>query len=180
MDFKDLREMLAPETLPLPIGGIIYHIEQCTAEDWLWMHSRGEQLDVALRLGKYDEPAEGEGTSQVEFYQRTLGEQFGKMVADGVKGQELMIAAYTSFFWHLGNREYAEQIWAAVGKAPKALTATSEEVNKFLADQNRAARRAKPATPRATSASRKTKTTRASSARTGAAPRGTKSSATGR
>jgi len=180
MAFKDLREMLQPETLPLPIGGITYHINQCSAEDWLWMHARGEQLDVALRTGRYNDPAEGEGTSQAEFYQRTLGEHFGKMVADGVSSQELMIASYTAFFWHLGNREYAEQIWAAVGAAPKALTATTAEVNEFLAQQNRAARRAKPATPRATSASRATKTTRASSARTGAAPRGTKSSTTGR
>ena len=181
MAFKDLRDMLSPETLPLPIGGIIYHIEQCSAEDWLWMHARGGELDKAIRLGEFEAPAEGEATSQADFYRRTLGPVFDKMVADEVTGQELMIASYTAFFWHLGNREYAEQVWSAVAGDPKALKMNSKEVNQLLAAQkpNRAARRTKATTPRATSASPKAKTTRTSSPRTGAAPRGARSSKSG-
>jgi hypothetical protein len=178
MPFQDLRELLSPKTLPLPIGGIIYTIEQCTAEDWLWMHERGDELAALIGIGNKP-TGDVQFTPADEFYKRALGPVFGKMVADEVAGRELSIAAYTAFFWHLGSEELAEQVWVNAGKATEM---SQGEVSKLFeaVTQNRAQRRAKPATPRATSVSRKAPTTRASSARTGVAPRGTKSSTSGR
>lgn len=179
MAFQDLRELLDVAQLQLPIGGEVYTVEACTAEDWLWFNAYSAEIDAAINTGKLN--VEIEGLSQVnpeELYRRILGESFDDMVADGVTGKELSISAWTAFFWHLGNESFAEAVWVNGGKAMSG--GSTEQLQEAIAKQllpNRAARRTatKTATtkatsprsatqrvPRATAASRKAKTTRAS------------------
>jgi hypothetical protein len=118
MPFQDLRELLDADPLPLPIGGTVYMVQPCSADDWLWLHARGERIDKLMAKGDLTAVAEGDdGTSEVDLYRRTLGSTFDQMLAGGVNSKELLVAGWTAFFWQLGNLEYAEAIWANAGKA---------------------------------------------------------------
>jgi hypothetical protein len=165
MAFDDLRELLEEQVLPLPIGGITYSVPACSADDWLYLNTQARVIESMIRAGAMDAEIKGEGEEDPEiFMRRCLGDAFDLMTADGVTGKELTIAAFTAFFWQLGNEELAERVWLNGGKVMQG----AAELRKTLAP-NRAARRATSSpsrTPPATAASPKAKTTRASSRRT--------------
>lgn len=163
MAFDDLRELLDEQVLKLPIGGVTYVVQSCSAEDWLWLNTQSAAIDRAQRTGEMD--VEVEGNDPEVFYRRCLGDTFDDMVDNAITSKELQVAALTAFLWQLGNTTAAETVWANAGKALLGTDTTMP---------NRASRRAtsrtsaKPATgtSRATAGSSKAKTTRTSSRRT--------------
>jgi len=87
------------------------------------MHERGEWIDDRIKVGDVNAAVEQDGTSETDLYRRALGAAFDEMVQDDVTGKELTAAAWTAFFWQLGNQELAESVWENAGKAlaPPAL-----------------------------------------------------------
>lgn len=149
MAFDDLRELLDEKPLKLPIGGKTYTIKACSADTWLKLHVIAERMDRTLKSGNIDDE---DGTSVQELLRLSLGDTLDQMVAGGVSGQELNVAGYTAFFWHLGNEATAEQVW----NAGKALASASPN----RATRRAAAKTTTSRTPRATAASKKARTAR--------------------
>lgn len=121
----DLRDLLTPPTLKLPIGGTVYTVPECSAATWLRFQEVNNR--AADKIAEDDDTKAtlddvGDGMSETEMIQLALGDAYQQMLSGGVRPSELRHAGITAYYWQLGNEDVAVAMWEAVGKAPAAQT----------------------------------------------------------
>ena len=167
MAFRDLDEFLEAEPLVLPIRGKDYSFPAAiSARTWLRVQRLAPEINRALTAKQAGESfdADAEALSDIdadELLVELCGDTLQEMLDDGLSSAHLKVVLATLLVFHLSDREQAEAIWNARGKAPAP---------------NRAARRSTtPATPTRSRSSRAGSTSRSGQA----ARRGRPSSSTG-
>lgn len=116
--FADLRSFTSEvdeELLPLPIGGVTYSFSKsiplrtglvisaarAEAENFAKAAEAGQEPDTSA-LDKYDEQ---------QTLRDLIGDQWDRMVADGVKASEFRHVYETLFAWHMAGEQAAVLVW---------------------------------------------------------------------
>lgn len=114
-DLRSFQSEVDQELLPLPIGGVTYQFSKsiplrtglvisaarAEAEHWSKAAEAGEEPDTSA-LNKYDEQ---------QTMRDLIGDQWDRMVADGVKTHEFRHVYETLFAWHMAGEEAAVLVW---------------------------------------------------------------------
>jgi hypothetical protein len=114
-DLRSFQSEVDEERLPLPIGGVTYEFSKSipfrTGLVISAVRAEAEGIKEAVEAG--DEP----DTSALDKYdeQQTMrdlfGDQWDRMVADGVKTSEFRHVYETLFAWHMAGQEAALLVW---------------------------------------------------------------------
>lgn len=165
MAFKDLREFTDGAHIDLPIGGVMYRINDVDAETGLLVQ---RLMDAALE-------AEGSGgdidvdeellddAREMRLYEDVLGDALEEMRDNGLLWSDIKRAATTAMIWIAFDEETAEKYWESGERAGEA---AAPAVGQPPSGANRTARRASSASARKTRSRASTKPTRASTSTT--------------
>lgn len=175
---RDLDE-LWDNHLELPIRGVVYRVEDPTAEVGLYCRRLWEtSIDVARARNADDDQIEAARQALEQFaalppppgvpkgtdlWQHLLGAEYERMVAAGLPHGMIQHAGQTAIAWVAGGPEFAESYWLSAGLPNREAP-------------NRAARRNQGKTSRSTAAVSKTRT-RASTSTTSSPRKGARTTA---
>lgn len=161
MAFKDLREFSQGRFIDLPIDGVTYRINDVDGETGLMIQ---RLMDVAVQAAQADDDTELDldeelldDASEVNSYERVLGDAYGQMLDNGVGWADIKTAAFTTMVWIYTDEDTASKFWEAGGDLSQV-----EGKAPAPAGANRASRRASSAAARKTRSRASTSGTRAS------------------
>ena len=115
-DLSAFKSEVDGDTLDLPIRGVVYHFSKSIPMRLgLALTEAREQTQAiakAVKEGAEPEvPAALANLSETEVMRALVGDQWDRMLDDGVRTDEFRHVYLTLFTWHMSNEDAAMRVW---------------------------------------------------------------------